>query len=171
MPPEVRLPQKLSQAMAGKITDPKVGEIYSHFIQACGGTKDFAQKMYDVFDAAEAGSLVQQRIMDMVLRMGRFVNERAPTEELGILSDDDLVNHLSVLMEKANGSCDESPPIQPEGRDPVHQQGVPGPGVSEEAGPLATAAPVLLREREEVDTLPGGATTGDIPGASAGLTP
>lgn len=97
------LPAKIAKAVVEKAASPQLADSFARFVHRCGGPVGFGDKLFEVFDSAEPGSRIQQGIMDMVVRMGRFVNEREKQEDMGNLTDDDLVNHLGVLWQRVNG--------------------------------------------------------------------
>jgi len=58
--------------------------------------------LHDEFTAAAPGSLVRQRILDIIFRATKHVDDkRGPRDDLGALSDEDLERELEVAIGEA----------------------------------------------------------------------
>src|SRR5262245_29850995 len=135
MPKPQNVPGNVKTAISRgpRLREPQLAELAGHFFRVAGGPRQVAQMLYDEFMHGRPGSLVRQRILDMVLRA---VKEGArlspPPPELGILSEEDLLRELSlaagdVPLSTLAGElarCEEEE--EDEGADP-RQEGGPGP--------------------------------------------
>jgi hypothetical protein len=87
----------------GAETDPRFEDIAGHFIRAAGGPAAIAKILYQEFLRAPQGSLIRQRILEMVLRAAKFAAERRPPpSDLGLLSDDDLELEIAETLGEAS---------------------------------------------------------------------
>jgi hypothetical protein len=93
----------------GEDVGPQLGDLAAHFFDRAGGPKAVASLLYEEFREARKGSLIRQRILDMILRCVRFEEERTPPRPgLGTLEDAELDRQLERLLgdleeEKPNG--------------------------------------------------------------------
>lgn len=100
----------LSEVVKGRVNEPRLAEVSSHFFAIAGGPKRVAQLLYEEFVASKPGSIIRQRILDMILRMTKFANERSggDLDDLSQLSEDDLRNNLAeVLKDLAQSNASE----------------------------------------------------------------
>ena len=102
----------LRQAAAAPAAAPRLGDLASHFFESAGGPRAVAQMLYDEFAAARPGSLIRQRILDLVLKCVRFEHETNPRPtDLAGLSEADLNRELvDVLAECGYAERDANRP-------------------------------------------------------------
>lgn len=100
----------LGEAVKGRVSEPRLAEVSSHFFNLAGGPKMVAKLLYEEFVASKAGSITRQRILDMILRMTKFANERsgADLDDLSQLSETDLATVLKDAI-KELGEQEEEP--------------------------------------------------------------
>lgn len=93
--------EKLAAVVRGQARDPRLAEVAYHFVALCGGPKGFADILQQEFKKADAGSVVRQRIMDMVLRSLKIANDQTPaTSDLSQLTDEDLERELALKAQE-----------------------------------------------------------------------
>ncbi len=98
------VPDKIKKALTGDLKDPQVREIAAHFFHIAGGPKAVALLLYQEFEASKPGSLMRQRILQLVLNATKYANEQAgrgPLDELGLLSEQDIEREILSLLEKS----------------------------------------------------------------------
>jgi hypothetical protein len=137
VPKRQNVPASVKEAIRGRLKDPQLSEVAAHFFAQAGGPRQVAKMLFDEFIAAKQGSVVRQRILDMILRVTRFANEKnAPRDDLGMLSEDDLAREFQTAMA---GLPEESF----DDASAETAEGVPGPGpaVHDPAAAPAGAAP------------------------------
>lgn len=120
------------QTVTGEIRQPDLAKLVTHFFHQAGGEREVAKMLYREFVDAQEGSIVRQRILDMVLRALKFTNEQDPPEDdLGILSDADLDRELNEIVgELSDGSEATNPapaPATTAGLAEAPAPGTPGP--------------------------------------------
>ena len=94
-----QLPRKVQQAINGELSNPQLAEVSAHFFQIAGGTREIARMLYLEYQNAKDGSLLRQRVLEMILRVARFANEQqAPAADLALLSDEDLEKNACDLL-------------------------------------------------------------------------
>lgn len=142
------------QAVKGEIRPPDLARLTACFFQVAGGERAVAKMLYEEFAAAGEGSVVRQRILDMILRATRFTTERMHSvEELGQLSDDDLERELNLVMEdlaehlgassgeEAGQEAGHKPDAAPDGAAGQEPGGPPAPARAAPAARPAGAGP------------------------------
>src|SRR5262249_30212549 len=67
-PQNVRGKVKTAISRGPRLREPQLAELAGHFFRVAGGPRQVAQMLYDEFMHGRPGSLVRQRILDMVLR-------------------------------------------------------------------------------------------------------
>lgn len=95
------------KAVKGDIKSPDLACLVSHFFDHAGGERAVAKMLYDEFSEAKQGSIVRQRILDLILRSTKYANEQAPpVDDLGLLTEADLEAEFEHLVDEI-GSLDE----------------------------------------------------------------
>lgn len=108
--PRKKIPQSVKKAIKGGLKEPQLAEIAAFFFEAAGGTRQVAKLLHDEFLAGHPGSMVRQRILDLVLRATKFSNEKSKgADDLGILNEADLEANLTELINESGGSTEPSP--------------------------------------------------------------
>lgn len=98
---EKPLPQNAEKILSADVDLPHAAEIVSHFMAACGGPQEFSQLLYGEFKNAEEGSIVRQRILDMIIKLLNKAHDDMPTvPPLGLLEDSDLRKMLLEIVHK-----------------------------------------------------------------------
>lgn len=125
-----------AKKQAEKLTSPKVirelvalvpgfdtGALLSAIMESWGGQEKFASDVYVVFGAAEKGSMVRQRILDMICRLIIINTDRThlPVEKM---TEDELLTALHQIAPKLGALADESSP-DAQGRSPESQEAAP----------------------------------------------
>src|SRR5215471_19154618 len=99
MPKPQRVPPAVKVAIRKELKEPSLADLVSHFFHVAGGPKQVAKMLYEEFVAAREGSLIRQRILDMMLRATRAVNDKSGAgSDLGLLTAEDLDRELAELM-------------------------------------------------------------------------
>lgn len=133
MPKKQNVPESVKEAIRGRLKDPQLAEVAAHFFAQVGGPRQVAKMLVGEFQTAKQGSVVRQRILDMILRVTRFANEKnAPRDDLGMLSEEDLAREFKAAMA-------DLPEEVFDAASPETAAGVPGPGPAVH-DPAATAA-------------------------------
>lgn len=102
----------LQKAVHGEISDPQLAELVSHFFSIAGGPRQVARMLWDEYQVAKAGSLIRNRILDMILRVTRYANEKAPpVNDLGMLSEKDLDQEIESLISQLPAVSEEDEPL------------------------------------------------------------
>lgn len=97
-------------ATRGETLDPQLADLASHFFHQAGGPRAVAQLLYKEYLRAREGSVVRQRILEMVLRCVRFANEQNPRRaNLEDLDDADLDRELERLVGELESAAEEKP--------------------------------------------------------------
>lgn len=97
-PKRKRIPESVQKALKEGLREPQLAEISAYFFQAAGGTRAVAKMLWDEFNASAPGSLMRQRILDLVLKATKFANEKSGVvDDLGMLSQEDLERELQGL--------------------------------------------------------------------------
>ena len=100
----IELGKKLSDAVKGKVADPRLADVAYHFIHLAGGAKEFAAVLYQEFTQSPPGGVVRQRLLDMMLRCLKVANDQDPkTADLSLLGDEDLDRLLSEKLAEIDG--------------------------------------------------------------------
>ena len=96
---KTQLPFKVQQAIRGELSSPQLAEVSAHFFQIAGGTRSIARLLYNEYKKAKEGSLLRQRVLEMILRVAKFANEQQkPLADLALMSDEDLEKNASDLL-------------------------------------------------------------------------
>ena len=143
MPKKQKVPPHIQealrqQAVKGEIKQPDLARLTAAFFERAGGERNVANFLYEEFAASPPGGIVRQRILDMILRHLKWVNEKnAPVDDLGTLSDEDLDRELAQLIEVVGGeNVNQQAPGQPAGpAGSGAQEGGPSPSSSAAAAP------------------------------------
>jgi hypothetical protein len=113
-PPSVKK-DLLKAAKAGERMDTLAG-VVERFVRLNGGTDGLAKMLTLEYAEAKPGSLLRQRILDMILRCWKYLDEKTGhIEELGILSDEDLDREFEKRLKAAGITDDEAE--EPEAAD------------------------------------------------------
>ncbi len=124
----------LNQA-GGKRRTQMLGEIFDRFYEKVGGPEAFADLLYTEFMAAQPGSLTRQRILDVVLKTTKALDEKAEAAStLDGMSEEDLMREFQAIL-KEQGVQIGTPTNQP----PAAATAATGPGGA--AGVPAAPAP------------------------------
>lgn len=96
------VPASVKRAIKGDFKQPNLAELAAAFFEAAGGTRTVARLLYDEFSAADAGSLMRQRILEMILRVTKAADDKMTgPRELGILSEEDLLAEAQEIISRA----------------------------------------------------------------------
>lgn len=80
---------------------PSTAAFLDHWFALSGGPAQFALDLRIEYDAAPAGSQIRQRIIEVVMRaMGQTDKKEGETDNLGLISDDDLFRMLQQVGER-----------------------------------------------------------------------
>ena len=110
IPPHVK--DAIGQAARGGIREPQLAELAGHFITKVGGMRALAGLLAEEFRAAQPGSVVRQRILDMILRALKFANERSgPGDDLSLMEEGEIERNLEGLLGEIldDGQEDQTP--------------------------------------------------------------
>ncbi len=111
-----KLPGSALAAIRGEISEPQLAELVAHFVHEAGGMKQLAAILWQVYTNPITSSIVRQRIIDLVLRSMKHVNDRAtPRDELGLASEEDLTREAQALLEKMADAEAETESGEPDG--------------------------------------------------------
>lgn len=78
-----------------------LGEIFDRFYEKVGGPVAFADLLFTEFNAAQPGSLTRQRILDVVLKTTKVLDERAEAAStLDGMSEEDLKREFRSILEE-----------------------------------------------------------------------
>ncbi len=66
---------------------PEAGRIFRLFVHRLGGEKGFVEEVIKEYAAAKPGTMIRQRIMDMMIRFGRVAEEVGIEEEKQLLPE------------------------------------------------------------------------------------
>lgn len=94
-----------------------VGAIIDHFFDLKGGQREVARLLADEYDASKAGSLTRARILDLILRHMRALEERAGVaRDAQYVNQGDLDREIAQLGEKILGGrrTGRPPTLDPE---------------------------------------------------------
>lgn len=80
---------------------PHLSELVERFYEMVGGPRGFAQLLHEEWLAAKPGSMQRARIMEMILRMHGSIKDLTTKDELGFLSEDDLVREMYACLGQA----------------------------------------------------------------------
>jgi hypothetical protein len=130
VPKKQNVPPAVKEAIRGRLKDPQLAEVAAHFFAHAGGPRQVAKMLFQEFNRAKEGSVVRQRILDMILRVTRFANEKnAPRDDTGMLSDQDLAREFEAAMaelpEEVFNAAESASPVPGPGPE-VHDPGPPG---------------------------------------------
>lgn len=131
MPKKQKVPPRVKDAIRGEFKEPSLADLASHFFACAGGTKAVARMLFDEFAAAKQGSIIRQRILEMVLRVTKAADDKmGPAADLGMLTEADLEAEIEAILGRASGG-------EKEGAG----SGGPAPVATAEEGGGAEAAP------------------------------
>ena len=99
---------QLRKAIRGELKEPQLAEISAHFFQMAGGPRKVALMLFTEYLAAKRGSMIRQRILDMILRTTKYANDKGGGSDLSLLSDDDLEKELILALDSVQTA--EKPP-------------------------------------------------------------
>lgn len=97
---------RLLSLLEKEVEGPRYEDLSAHFFSAAGGTRAIAKMLYDEFTAARQGSMIRQRILDMVLRSAKYASEKSPAVDVGMMTDADLEAELEALVGEAETDGD-----------------------------------------------------------------
>lgn len=109
----------LTKALREDYSLPHLSELAEHFVSVAGGPQAVAKLMYDEYMAAPMGGLVRTRILDLLMRVWKFGTETVgDTDNLGLLSEDDLDQMLMKVVQRAQASMGEGDGEEEANRSP-----------------------------------------------------
>lgn len=123
-------------AVKGEIDQPDLGRFLSAFFRQAGGEEAVAVMMYDEFVNAKPGSIVRQRILDMILRSTRTLQaDTLDMDDLGVLSEEDLQRELDRILTREEETREQITRKSPRSSREEEDDGEGSQGeASEEAG-------------------------------------
>jgi hypothetical protein len=88
---------------------PHLSELAENFVRVAGGPSALAKLLYEEFAAAAEGSLVRQRILDIVTRVWKFASESDDKpDDTGMMTDEDLDREISSALGQIKERQNES---------------------------------------------------------------
>lgn len=142
--------QELQEALLSPPERADLDSVAQHFASIAGGARAMAQLLYDEYRAAEPGSPVRARVMEMMMRsLGKL--EGKATDDLGLLTDADLqklfadtVKRISNGFKPASGAAEhpraQGPISSPEEASRATQEGVAADHPAQPSGSGGPAA-------------------------------
>jgi hypothetical protein len=108
-------PQQLTQAVVDLAPRPTIDAVLDFFFQAAGGADKVGKLLFDEFNSSPPGSLVRNKILELVLRRMERAEERNRVDDFGELTDEDLrvalkVREEAMLKQVAVPPVAEEPP-------------------------------------------------------------
>lgn len=109
MPPT---PKKTEDTLKNSLKDgkklPHLSELAENFVRVVGGPSKLAEMLFEEWTAAGEGSLVRQRILDIITRVWKFASEADDKpDDTGLMSDEDLDREIegvvNQIREKSDG--------------------------------------------------------------------
>ncbi len=92
------------QALGHGHDQPDLTRLVMHFFGQAGGESGVAKLLFDEFAAAKTGSIVRQRIMDLIIRALKTSNELVGVDhDLSHLTEEEIDRELDSLIEKEAG--------------------------------------------------------------------
>lgn len=86
---------------------PQLAELAGYFCAVVGGPKAFANLLFQEFAEAPSGSIIRQRILDMILRTIQNANQAMPLiTEVQNMEEDDLEREMALVLEKVNSGSE-----------------------------------------------------------------
>lgn len=117
------IPDELRKSIQGASNSiPQLAELAGYFCAVVGGPKAFANLLFQEFAEAPSGSIIRQRILDMILRTIQNANQAMPLiTEVQNLEEDDLEREMALVLEKVSGSGSEEKPEAKESPLPAEE--------------------------------------------------
>jgi hypothetical protein len=107
-PPKEKIKARdvLRQALKQPTPDPRLSEIAYHFVHMAGDAQGFAKILWKEYEAAPAGGIVKQRILDMVLRCLKIANDQDPkgSQDMGLLTEAELDAELNRALNETGAA-------------------------------------------------------------------
>lgn len=109
MPPSQK---KTEETLKSNLKDgkklPHLSELAENFVRVVGGPSKLAEMLFEEWTAAGEGSLVRQRILDIITRVWKFASEAdEKPDDTGLMSDEDLDREIegvvNQIREKSDG--------------------------------------------------------------------
>lgn len=95
-----KVAELIAQAGSKKRTQ-MLGDIFSRFYERAGGAEAFADLLWEEFSKATVGSLVRQRILDLILKTTKALDDQAQAAATDDdLSDEDLNREFKQILEQ-----------------------------------------------------------------------
>lgn len=87
---------------------PHLSELAENFVRVVGGPSKLAEMLFEEWTAAGEGSLVRQRILDIITRVWKFASESDDKpDDTGLMTDEDLDREIdgvvNQIREKSDG--------------------------------------------------------------------
>lgn len=87
---------------------PHLSELAENFVRVVGGPSKLAEMLFEEWIAAGEGSLVRQRILDIITRVWKFASESdEKPDDTGLMTDEDLDREIdgvvNQIKEKSDG--------------------------------------------------------------------
>lgn len=88
---------------------PHLSELAENFVRVAGGPSALAKMLYEEFAAAAEGSLVRQRILDIVTRVWKFASESDDKpDDTGMMTDEDLDREIAAALSQIKERQDDT---------------------------------------------------------------
>lgn len=88
---------------------PHLSELAENFVRVAGGPSALAKMLYEEFAAAAEGSLVRQRILDIVTRVWKFASESdEKPDDTGMMTDEDLDREIAAALSQIKERQDDT---------------------------------------------------------------
>lgn len=160
----------MKEALAGNVKRlPHMTEIAEAFVEMCGGARAFAKILFDEVKAAEPGTVARQRVLAMIVDVWSEANKSAGrTEDLGILSTEDLQRELQAVLDLDHDEAQQADSASPEAA-PGECAGADGAlYLSAESDPTADASPAVATTARPVAAVAAVSGAPIVPAASSG---
>jgi hypothetical protein len=105
-------PKKTEASLRSNLKDgkklPHLSELAENFVRVVGGPSKLAEMLFEEWIAAGEGSLVRQRILDIITRVWKFASESdEKPDDTGLMTDEDLDREIdgvvNQIKEKSDG--------------------------------------------------------------------
>ncbi len=113
--------------------------VVEKFIRLSGGANGIAKMLHTEYHAAKEGSLLRQRVLDMILKTWKYVDEsQGQLDDLGSLDDEDLER---ILKDRLQGLGPTDAEENPRPAGPKLEEGAQRPPGNPGIAPAASADP------------------------------
>lgn len=97
------IPMKAKQfkALVGKLSRPDARVLVEEILRQVGGMKELARLLVNDLKRAPAGGMFRAKLMTLIIDTVNFTTDKHATDDVGLLTDDEIDKELDFLVQRA----------------------------------------------------------------------